>query len=154
MEPKITPYQKRLVARALQSLAKTLTERDEVDPVSIEVSRAKGYLEEFNSSLQPNEVELTEEESALSGFLHTMLRKGEDSGASAILYGMVNRDQAKNIWRKFIKKALAARCLTSLDSLISDDFSDVTMHFLLYDWSQTDSFKEHMKQFRTENKKV
>jgi len=148
MEPKITTHQKLLVSWALQSLAKTLTERDEVHATKIEVARAKGYLDEFNSSLQPNEVELTEEESALSGFLHTMLRKGEDSGASAILYRMVNNGQAKNIWRKFVKAAFAARHVPCLDALTSDDFEDVTMHFLLCDWSESESFQDHMKRFR------
>ena len=148
MEPKLTKYQQQLVAWAIQALAKSLSERDEVRPVSIEVTRAKGYLEEFNSSLQPNEVELTEEESNLSGFLHTMLRKGEDSGASVILWRMVDKDQSKNIWRKFVKKSLAARRSPCLDPLTSDNFEDVTMHFLLCDWSESKSFQEHMKNFR------
>lgn len=148
MEHKITTHQKHLIAWAIQSLAKTLTERDEVHATKIEVARAKGYLEEFNSSLQPNEVELTEEESNLSGFLHTMLRKGEDSGASAILYRMVNQDHAKNIWLKFVKKAFDARCVPCLDPLTSDDFVDVTMHYLLCDWAESESFQDHMKRFR------
>lgn len=149
MEPKITPYQQQLINWAILSLAESLSERDEVRAISNKVNRAKGYLEEFNSSLQPNEVELTEEESALSGFLHTMLRKGEDSGASAILYRMVNKGQSKNVWRKFIKAAFRAGRTPCLDALTSDDFSDVTMRFLLYDWSQTDSFQEHTKRFRS-----
>jgi hypothetical protein len=149
MEPKITTHQKLLVSWAIQSLAKTLTERDEVHATKIEVARAKGYLEEFNSSLQPNEVELTEEEVNLSSFLHMMLRKGEDSGASAILYRMVNQDHAKNIWRKFIKKAFVVRRSLCLDPLTSDDFVDVTMHYLLCDWSESETFQEHMKRFRS-----
>ena len=77
-----------------------------------------------------------------------MLRKGEDSGASSILYRMVSQGQGKNIWYKFIKKALVARRVPNMEDLNSDNFEDIAMHFLLYDWVQTASFKEYMETFR------
>ena len=144
MEPKISPYQQQLINWAILSLAESLSERSEVRAINNKVIRAKGYLEEFNSSLQPNEVTLTEGESALSGFLHTMLRKGEDSGASSILYRMVNKDQGKNVWRKFIKTSLSDDGIGNLES---DNFEDVVMHFLLYDWGASSSFIQHMETF-------
>jgi hypothetical protein len=146
-EEQLSRHQQLLIAWAVKDLGESLSERD-ARSTRRKCQAAMRNLRELDASFEPNEVELTERECELSAFLHTMLRKGEDSGASSILYRMVSQGQAKNIWYKFIKKALAARRVPNIEDLNSDNFEDMTMHFLLYDWVQTGNFKRHMETFR------
>lgn len=146
-EQQINRQQQLLIGWAVKDLGESLAERD-ARSTRRKCQAAMRSLRELDASFEPNEVELTEEESELSGFLHTMLRKGEDSGASSILYRMVSQSQSKNIWRKFVKRAFICYKGAEPDNLESDKFEDTVMHFLLYDWGTSSSFIEHMKTFR------
>lgn len=148
MEEKLNKCQMHCIHWAIQSLAKSLCEREEAWAVNSEVKQAQKYLEEFQNSLEPSEIKLTDEECSLSAYLHTMLRKGEDSGASSILYRMVSRNQASTVWKKFIKKAYASQphFRFNLDENTSSKFEDVVMHLLLHDWVSDGSVRNHLKE--------